>query len=534
MNRLIVFHLTHIVLLFFSFEEYPLYFSLFGILINLLSLIKIKHHKKMSFILLPIILGVHFIHYPKFIEAEAMSVFLSLMLYLRYFIYQNKNDLKTNSILSFLNLTALSLFNSSFTFILTLIISIFVFLSFLGFKKKNIPPILILGILFFITIPRIKTNLGSFKMPSKEAIIGYNTSILNTDLVSLKQSTTIILRAHLPKMPQEHLYFRGRSLETTNGYNWYRQIPLNQGPQDLRIILNEKIQDHIYFDDDFIEDDKTPEEKYKEINFRVPKKLQMLVDELSKGKGLSNQIKIFKEYLDREHFLYTLEPGFMPNMHSFLTEKKGFCTHYASLMGIAFRLLGYKTRTVSGFQGGEYNDIGGYYIIKSNDAHAWVEVYYEGIWQRFDPTSYISPNRIALESSDFFEGKTKKDQFLFLTKINAFLDYLNYKTSVFFDDFDSETQKKYLPYTLYLFLLLPFLFIRKRDEKYYLKKLQKKLKQKYKILFTDTMPSSELLKLFPNNGLKDWLNTYHEILFSKKDQASRRKLLKALKDLSFL
>jgi hypothetical protein len=42
---------------------------------------------------------------------------------------------------------------------------------------------------------------------------------------------------------------------------------------------------------------------------------------------------------------------------------------------------------VTGFLGGEYNPFEGYYIVRENNAHAWVEAYLPGHgWRIFDPT----------------------------------------------------------------------------------------------------------------------------------------------------
>jgi len=51
------------------------------------------------------------------------------------------------------------------------------------------------------------------------------------------------------------------------------------------------------------------------------------------------------------------------------------------------RSVGVPARYVTGFLPGEYNDVGGDYIIRGSDAHAWVEVYFSGYgWLTFDPT----------------------------------------------------------------------------------------------------------------------------------------------------
>ena len=59
------------------------------------------------------------------------------------------------------------------------------------------------------------------------------------------------------------------------------------------------------------------------------------------------------------------------------------------------RAAGIPARVVTGYQGGEYNDLGGYYILRQSDAHAWAEVWLRDRgWVRVDPTAAISPERI--------------------------------------------------------------------------------------------------------------------------------------------
>jgi transglutaminase-like putative cysteine protease len=52
---------------------------------------------------------------------------------------------------------------------------------------------------------------------------------------------------------------------------------------------------------------------------------------------------------------------------------------------------------VTGYQGGEYNDFGGYYIVRQSDAHAWAEVWIKDKgWLRIDPTAAVAPARVPM------------------------------------------------------------------------------------------------------------------------------------------
>ena len=91
------------------------------------------------------------------------------------------------------------------------------------------------------------------------------------------------------------------------------------------------------------------------------------------------------------HFAYTLElPRSLPQdpLANFLFErKKGHCEYFASSMAVMLRSLRIPSRIVTGFRGGEYNDLTGQYVVRSSDAHSWVEAYFPGAgWISFDPT----------------------------------------------------------------------------------------------------------------------------------------------------
>ena len=93
----------------------------------------------------------------------------------------------------------------------------------------------------------------------------------------------------------------------------------------------------------------------------------------------------------RNRFTYTLsltgKPGDDPLAHFLFETSAGHCEYFASSMAIMLRTLGIPSREVNGFLPGEYNDLGGDYIVRASDAHSWVEVYFPGNgWQTFDPT----------------------------------------------------------------------------------------------------------------------------------------------------
>jgi protein-glutamine gamma-glutamyltransferase len=103
-------------------------------------------------------------------------------------------------------------------------------------------------------------------------------------------------------------------------------------------------------------------------------------------------------YFNQEAFQYTLEPPPLDkdSVDDFLFHtKQGFCEHYASTFVFLMRAAHIPARVVTGYQGGEFNDVGNYYIVRQSDAHAWAEVWLAGQgWVRVDPTAAIAPERV--------------------------------------------------------------------------------------------------------------------------------------------
>ena len=93
----------------------------------------------------------------------------------------------------------------------------------------------------------------------------------------------------------------------------------------------------------------------------------------------------------RTHYGYTLELPEMepedPLAFFLFHRKKGHCEYFASAMAVMLRVLGIPSRVVTGFQSGVYNPISGPQLIRSSDAHSWVEAWLpDRGWTTFDPT----------------------------------------------------------------------------------------------------------------------------------------------------
>ena len=98
-------------------------------------------------------------------------------------------------------------------------------------------------------------------------------------------------------------------------------------------------------------------------------------------------------------YSYTLEPG-VYGTHTadefWFDRKAGFCEHIASSFVILMRALRIPARIVTGYQGGQVNNVDGAWTVRQSDAHAWAEVWVaDQGWVRVDPTAAVAPGRIG-------------------------------------------------------------------------------------------------------------------------------------------
>jgi transglutaminase-like putative cysteine protease len=127
-------------------------------------------------------------------------------------------------------------------------------------------------------------------------------------------------------------------------------------------------------------------------------------------------------------FGYTLSPGEVdgdPVLHFLFTTKKGHCEYFASAMVLLLRSLNIPSRIVAGYAGGEWNELGQYFLVRQSDAHTWVEVWIEDRgWVSFDPTPGVPAT----------EGSSLRARLL------RYLDLLRYKWYFWVLDYDLSRQ----------------------------------------------------------------------------------------------
>jgi transglutaminase-like putative cysteine protease len=128
----------------------------------------------------------------------------------------------------------------------------------------------------------------------------------------------------------------------------------------------------------------------------VMKKVHDLALKIVSGAGATtpyDQAAAIESYLrDSRNFTYTLDArtpsGQDPLDYFLFTSHRGYCEFFATAMGDMLRSLGIPTRLVNGFGAGTFDANVQNFVVRGEDAHTWVEVYFPTYgWIPFEPTA---------------------------------------------------------------------------------------------------------------------------------------------------
>ena len=208
--------------------------------------------------------------------------------------------------------------------------------------------------------------------------------------------------------------------------------------------------------------------KYKLISNKVQSNLKVVPTKSPKTTKILRAIKELQtsnktkadmlfELFKKQDLSYAVKPkdiDFTNFLDSFLLDaKNGYCVHFAAAFAQSARVIGIPSRVVTGYKGSLKNKIENYIIIKSADAHSWVELYLdkEG-WVRYDPT------KTAQRNLDISVSENNKNDTIF-QKLNLQYMYVKYIITKWVLDYNRLEQmqilKNLLNDTVYL---LKFIF----------------------------------------------------------------------------
>ncbi|HED16253.1 MAG TPA: DUF3488 domain-containing protein [Gammaproteobacteria bacterium] len=309
---------------------------------------------------------------------------------------------------------------------------------------QSIPVMLILFLLF----PRIQGPLWKLPGDSEMARTGISDSMSPGSISKLSLSNEVAFRVEFEQNTPEHstLYWRGPVLWDYDGRSWHNNTSAQKVKTwvastgkpvrysvtleahnrrwlfGLDYVVAPESNMTITTDGQLLSRNKVDERiRYKLVSRPVanwpptlpaaqrsraleippngnPRSRQMAQRLSQEYPDIQQRTHYLLQYFGQDPFTYTLNPPRLGknSIDEFLfTTRRGFCEHYASSFVFIMRASGIPARVVTGYQGGEYNTLGNYLIVRQSDAHAWAEVWLDQQgWVRIDPTAAIAPERI--------------------------------------------------------------------------------------------------------------------------------------------
>ncbi|MFI1361659.1 DUF3488 and DUF4129 domain-containing transglutaminase family protein [Streptomyces griseochromogenes] len=131
--------------------------------------------------------------------------------------------------------------------------------------------------------------------------------------------------------------------------------------------------------------------EYTKVPSGLPKVVARTAKEITAGAAshYDEAVKLQDYFAVTGGFQYDtqVEIGHGPDaIANFLKKKQGFCVHFSFAMAAMARTLGIPARVAVGFAPGT-PQADGTVSVTLKDAHAWPELYFEGVgWTRFEPT----------------------------------------------------------------------------------------------------------------------------------------------------
>ena len=325
---------------------------------------------------------------------------------------------------------------------------------------------------FFPILPRTQIPLWNF-LPSPAAqSTGMADKVEPGRSPVVGESRVLAFRAEMLRLPQSQLYWRGTVFNRLEGSRWVRAtgVPLERisysGPHITQTIYPEPGQSQVLLALDapvvitLPRINRQPDGVYelrrlgaKRLNYQaesviagllpvearpgrdfylqlpagIPARIQSLANDIRRrGSSDARRVELLELYFRNNGYRYSMRdlPVGDNALEQFFFEKKqGNCEFFASAHALVLRAAGVPARLVAGYLGGEYNDLGGYYLITEDMAHVWVEAFITGKgWVRIDPSSFaqnagaiwgggqkhglLRKLRMTLDSFDHFWNRT--------------------------------------------------------------------------------------------------------------------------------
>ncbi|KIH75690.1 protein of unknown function [Geoalkalibacter ferrihydriticus] len=301
----------------------------------------------------------------------------------------------------------------------------------------------------FLILPRAQVPLWNVLNQQGQAKAGYTERVQPGASPAIAGGNALVLRAEMAPIAAEDLYWRGTVLNQFDGQAWVRSAPPRTqreqpaaGPNVTQRIFPEPSPQQVIFaldaplsiqglthetTTDLVFSGRrrsaqrlsyeavsvlsrvlaTPSAVERDFYLQLPEDLAPQLRRLAAeifGDAVAPEERLsrLRNFFAEGEFRYAtsnLPTGSDPLSRFLLEERTGHCEFFASAFAVLLRLGEIPARLVGGFYGGDYNEMGGYYLVRENRAHVWVEVLREGVgWERLDPSIYAVNYESALRA----------------------------------------------------------------------------------------------------------------------------------------
>jgi len=306
---------------------------------------------------------------------------------------------------------------------------------------------LLLMLVFFAILPRTRHPLWNFLNPTSKATAGLSEVVQPGAFAQLSNVKALAFRAEVEELAPEQLYWRALVLNQPQGSQWVRVDPPREGPvrnmggQPVRLtIYPEPRQErylvtlerpamvsgirHLQTDDQVFFARSALDHRYRlevtsqpdaslEVIGKVPRAFyltppaavsprvrEVAAQLTAQNPDVAARRRALADWFRNQQLVYAQDdlPGNRDPVDAFLFDKKrGYCEYFASSYATLARLAGIPARLVGGYLGGDYNNLGGYYLVTEDMAHVWVEVLTEeNRWLRVDPSQWAQNSDTVL------------------------------------------------------------------------------------------------------------------------------------------
>lgn len=307
--------------------------------------------------------------------------------------------------------------------------------------------LLLMGVFFFI-LPRTQYPLWNFLNPAPTAKIGFSDTVRPGSFTGIAAVKQPAFRVQCRQLAPGLLYWRGTVLNTLKGNSWVRRPP--PAGERSRLVGGREVRQTIYPEpsgDRFLftldaplavagirhkeaadrvfraahvlrhrvayrvdsrvggrlrQVGRSDRAFYLRVPTRQSPRVEAVAARIAAAGSARQKIAALKQFFRAQHLTFadTDLPGSKDPVDGFLFGKKrGYCEFFASSFAVLLRLAGVPARLVGGYYGGDYNALGGYYLVNQDDAHVWVEALVAGRWQRIDPSRLAQNAGAALGAS---------------------------------------------------------------------------------------------------------------------------------------